>query len=255
MVPPPPPAAPAGALKVAALGNLEVELAGRSALAAMGSARTRELLVFLLLHPAGATKEEVGLALWPEASASQIRNSFHVTLHRLRGVLGHPEAIEVAAGRYALAKNFVAAFDVPQFEAGAKASLAVGQGREGRDGSPARGARALPRRAAARRAGGRVAPRETRPAAAPLSRAAGDRRQKAARRRPEAEAAEVYRRWIAADDLAEVAYRGLMESLEAGGEAAEALKVYRKLAGVLQKELGVAPEPASRAIHDRLLKQ
>ncbi len=68
------------------------------------------------------------------------------------------------------------------------------------------------------------------------------------------EAAAVYRRWIVADDLSEEAYRHLMESLEAGGEAAEALRVYRKLAAVLQKELDVEPEPASQAIHERILR-
>lgn len=46
-----------------------------------------ELLLFLLLHR-DATKDDVGLALWPDASAAQVRNVFHVTLHHLRRTLG-----------------------------------------------------------------------------------------------------------------------------------------------------------------------
>ena len=58
--------------------------------------RPRELLLFLLLHPEGASKEQVGVALWPDASASQLRNSFHVTLHRLRKVLGDPSLVQLS---------------------------------------------------------------------------------------------------------------------------------------------------------------
>ena len=32
--------------------------------------RTRELLVHLLAHPEGRTREQVGLAFWPDASAA-----------------------------------------------------------------------------------------------------------------------------------------------------------------------------------------
>ena len=54
------------------------------------SGKVRELLAFLTLH-SRSTKEQIGLALWPEASSAQLRNSFHVTLHHLRRLLG-PEA-------------------------------------------------------------------------------------------------------------------------------------------------------------------
>ncbi|MBV9879796.1 MAG: AAA family ATPase, partial [Gemmatirosa sp.] len=76
-------------LRVNALGPLQVFVGDRPVeSAAWGSARPRELLVYLLMHPEGRTKEQVGLAFWPDASAAQLRNSFHVTLHRLRKALG-----------------------------------------------------------------------------------------------------------------------------------------------------------------------
>ena len=49
--------------------------------------KVRELLLFLLLHER-VTKEEIGLALWPDSSSAQVRNAFHVTLHHLRRQLG-----------------------------------------------------------------------------------------------------------------------------------------------------------------------
>lgn len=241
-----------GALRVAALGSLQVEVAGTQALEALGSARTRELLVFLLLQPNGASKEEVGVALWPEASASQIRNSFHVTLHRLRGVLGHPEAIQVVNGRYAVDPAFVGFFDVPLFESGAKAALAAAKKGQGvaaelmaavelyrgelLQGEPA-GEWHLERRD------------RLQLLYLELLNAAGQQLCDAGRF---AEASEIYRRFIIADDLAEDAYRRLMVSLEASGQAPEGLRVYKKLSQVLQKELDVEPEPASREIFERL---
>src|SRR2546427_15075 len=73
-------------LTIRALGALQISQAAGPLIWA--SAKPRELLLFLLCHPEGRTREQVGLAFWPEASIEQVRNSFHVTLHRLRKTLG-----------------------------------------------------------------------------------------------------------------------------------------------------------------------
>jgi len=60
-----PPLAPAAAdtLRVLALGPLQVFVGGEAIdTTVWGSARPRELLVYLLMHPDGRTKEQVGLA-------------------------------------------------------------------------------------------------------------------------------------------------------------------------------------------------
>ncbi len=71
-VPVTPPVAPPATdtLRVLALGPLQV-FVGNEAIdtTVWGSARPRELLVYLLMHPDGRTKEQVGLAFWPEASS------------------------------------------------------------------------------------------------------------------------------------------------------------------------------------------
>ena len=69
------------------------------------------------MHPEGRTKEQVGLAFWPDASAAQLRNSFHVTLHRLRKALGtsgvdHPRRTTAIASIPAVLEEF----DVLAFE-------------------------------------------------------------------------------------------------------------------------------------------
>jgi DNA-binding SARP family transcriptional activator len=42
------------------------------------SAKAKELLLYLVCHPAGCTREDLGLAFWPDASTAQVKNSFHV---------------------------------------------------------------------------------------------------------------------------------------------------------------------------------
>ena len=135
-------------LRVLALGPLQV-FAGDRAIdsAAWGSARPRELLVYLMMHPDGRTKEQVGLAFWPEASAAQLRNSFHVTLHRLRKALGNRRLDHARERSLRVDPSVVAEFDVADFErdrrGGAQDVEAAGGGR----GRGARASdRAIPRR-------------------------------------------------------------------------------------------------------------
>ena len=59
---------------------------------------------FLLLHERAA-KEDIGLALWPDASPAQVRNVFHVTLHHLRRLLGPEPWIVFDRGGYRLDRS------------------------------------------------------------------------------------------------------------------------------------------------------
>jgi DNA-binding SARP family transcriptional activator len=66
------------------------------------SARPRELFLHLALHPEGRTREQIGLVFWPDASAAQLRNNFHVTLHHVRKALGRADAVVIERERYRL---------------------------------------------------------------------------------------------------------------------------------------------------------
>ena len=83
-----PPAVEAPPLHIFALGSARVEKEGLPIDSPDLLQKPRELIYFLLSHPEGRTKEQIGLALWPEASTAQLRSSFHDTLYRLRRALG-----------------------------------------------------------------------------------------------------------------------------------------------------------------------
>lgn len=61
------------------------------------------------------------------------------------------------------------------------------------------------------------------------------------------------RRLIELAPFRETGHRILMEALERSGNVAEALRVYDRLRILLRAELGVAPSPAMRDVHRRLL--
>jgi len=112
----------ASRLRVRALGPVEIERDGEPV---EGERRARELLVFLLTQPKGATKEQIGAALWPGTDAARLRNNFHVTLHRLRKMLGGAEWISIENETYCIDRKNVD-FDVDAFESEARAAIRSG---------------------------------------------------------------------------------------------------------------------------------
>ncbi len=241
-------------LRVTALGPLQVFVDGTLVEAsAWGSARPRELLVYLLAHPEGRSKEQVGLAFWPEASAAQLRNSFHVTLHRLRRALGGAEWVTLEQERYRVDPALVEEFDVVLFEReviAARASLKRGEA----------GAAALLERAVARFRGdfldGEPAgdwhlehrDRLQRLYVDALMDLGGhllidDRAEKAI---------DVYRRVLTRDPLHEDAALALMRAHASLGERAQALRVYKRLAESLRSELDAEPGAAVVRLSEQL---
>ena len=108
---------PAGAtVRIFALGPARVEKDGRPIDSPDWIQKPRELLYYLLSHPEGRTKEQIGLALWPEASTSQLRSSFHDTLYRLRRALGGKEWVSFEKGRYTFERSLPYSYDVEAFE-------------------------------------------------------------------------------------------------------------------------------------------
>ncbi len=90
---PGPPPLPAGrpgteTLRLRLLGEATVHLAGRLlAPADWGYAKPRELLCLFASSPP-LSREQIGLALWPELAESQLRNALHSALRQLRRTLG-----------------------------------------------------------------------------------------------------------------------------------------------------------------------
>ncbi|HJQ19235.1 MAG TPA: bacterial transcriptional activator domain-containing protein, partial [Gemmatimonadaceae bacterium] len=239
-------AAPAK-LRVLALGPLQVFVGDRAIEPGVwGSARPRELLLYLLMHPEGRTKEQVGLVFWPDASAAQLRNSFHVTLHRLRKALGGPEWVTLVNDRYRIDPGLVHEFDAASFE------------REVTDARKAlerdeQGASARMDQALARYRGDLLDGEpagdwhlEHRERLQKLYLDAlmllGQRFEVEERH---SKAAEAYRRVLARDELHEEAVLALMRAHAALGERSVALRLYQRFADRMRAELDAAPDTAT----------
>jgi DNA-binding SARP family transcriptional activator len=232
-------------LRLVALGVADVYRAGRRlSTADWRTNRSKELLFYLLHHP-GQTKEQIGAALWPEATPAGLRRSLHDTLYRLRQALGDGQWVVYENGRYTFNRALSYWYDVEAFShtlaqaqqepaqaiAHLQAAVQLVQG-EFLAGT-AVGDWSLPIREGLRQqyldalyqlgellfANGRLV-----------------------------EAAGVYRQAIAHDNLLESAHRELIRCYLALGRPGEAAQQYQLLVQLLADELGVAPAPETTAL-------
>ncbi|HET9949045.1 MAG TPA: BTAD domain-containing putative transcriptional regulator [Longimicrobiales bacterium] len=240
-------------LEVYALGPLRVLRQGRElAAGAWGSFKPKELLLYLLCRPDGATRDQVGLALWPDAGGDRLGNSFHVTLHRLRKALGNGEWVTRLGERYAINPAITCRFDAEVFEFEVSGALI----------DLRRGIPAVDRLTAA--LGLWRGPFLDQEIVGDWHLEVHDRlrrlhlegRMALGRLHAEAGrhdlAAEAYRRVIADDDLHEEAYRRLMLCLARTGDRSQALRLFQKLTALLERDVGARPEPATVEIYERL---
>lgn len=68
------------------------------------------------------------------------------------------------------------------------------------------------------------------------------------------EAIRLYERSIEIDERQERFYRRLMRCYGMAGRFADALSVYESCGKILAAEMGIAPSPATKAVHDALFK-
>jgi DNA-binding SARP family transcriptional activator len=205
-----------------------------------------------LCNPQGVSREQVGAAIWPDASTAQLRNSFHVTMHRLRKGMPDASWIEAVGERYRIAPVVRVLFDVAVFETETVACLR--ELRRGLDPSPRlRATLALYRGdfLQGEKVGDwtlEIQDRLQRLYRDGL-RALGN--QEASRGHFE-EAAGWYERLIAIDELDEDAYRRIMQCRLRMGDRADAARLYQKLVEKLKSELGAQPSPETRAVFQEL---
>jgi predicted ATPase/DNA-binding SARP family transcriptional activator len=234
-------ASPPG-LSVRALGRSVVTVGGR----VLGPedwtyAKPRELLFYLLARP-GSTKGEIGLALWPEASGAELRNSFHTGLKFLRRALGDAARVRFTGGAYHLEPLAALDYDVANFRAAAGPSIDALQRAAklypgdfltdvpvGRWAEPHRDDLRRDYEQVLRKLGGLLA---------------RDQRY--------AESAEAFTRLVTHDPLLEAGHRALMRCYAALGERGRALRQYDELVHVLKAQLGAEPAPETRELHSQL---
>ena len=241
-------------LRVATLGAVRVERDGVSVpLSEWKYAKARELLFLLLVHPQGRTREQIGLALWPEASVEQLRSNLHPVLHHLRRVLGGNEWVAHEGGVYRFDRSRDYTFDADEME-----RLVASAGRANGN----REAAAASLAAAVALYGGDFLEQDPPPTDWYLDRQDALRRlylealsdlgrlSMELGRWRDAEGA--WRKVIARDDLNETAYRELMRCHEHLADRREVLRVYERLTAVLRDELDTEPDAETRTIMERL---
>lgn len=243
-------ALPASALRIEALGPARVARDGTPiGASAWTYAKARELLFFLLEHT-DRTREQIGVAFWPDADAGQLRSSLGTVLKHLRRALGDPGWIVFEGDRYRFDRARAYAYDVETFEvhlarAGdapdaaaaadhLAAALALWRGEYLEDLTVEWAAE---RRAALER---RFLDAATR--LGELRLAAGD---------PQG-AGEAFHRALTRDPYLETAHRGIMRALAADGERNRALRHYQTLVDRLGDELAATPDAATAALAERL---
>jgi predicted ATPase/two-component SAPR family response regulator len=240
-------------LRIYALGPARVEIEGLPIDSPDWIQKSRELLYYLLSYPEGRTKEQIGLVLWPDASTTQLRSSFHDTVFRLRRALGGKEWVVFEKRRYAFDRSLDYSYDVEEYEkhisdARRLESVAPDQailhleeavGLYGGDflEDVAHSEWTLERQDELRRSYG-----ESLLLLGELLAAVGRH----------AEAADAYRKAISHDRFLEEAHRGLMRSQVAVGETGGALRHYEELARMLQEQLGSSPSTETITLYESL---
>jgi DNA-binding SARP family transcriptional activator len=218
--------------------------------------KARELLFFLLCQRP-LTKEQIGAALWPDATPAHMATSFRVALYYLRRALGDSQWILYENKQYAFNRSLPYWFDVETFQRNvteARTRFVAGL----RDQTPIR-----------------LLQSATDLYAGPFLEGcpAGDW-QCQLRQELECEyvnallllgelrvtegqytqALEQYLKVLAVNAYREVAHRGLMRCYAWLGEYGAALRHYHLLADLLRSELGAAPSPETRTLYDQLLQ-
>ncbi len=242
------------ALRVEALGKAAVKVAGRPLDPRdFGYAKPRELLFFLISRP-GSTKAEIGLALWPDASDSELRNGFHTCLKFLRRAMGASARVPFVDGGYRIAAAADLRYDVDEFGTAFRAARAAGEGPD-----------ALPSltTAADLYTGDFLLDVAAGPWTEPIRSELRSRYERIllnlgtllGRQRRFEDAADAFARLIAHDPLLEAGHRGLMRCHAALGDRGRALRTYHDLAGLLHDQMNAAPAAETTALYHHLRQE
>ncbi len=245
-------------LRIFALGPARVLVHNRALTSADWTyTKAKELLFYFIAQPP-ATKAQIGLDIWPDASADQLRNIFHRALHHLRKALGQPDWIVFADDTYSFNRSLNYWCDLHEFEAllgsigsitnlkPADRSAAIqrlesavqlwrGDFVEDLDA----GEWAIFQREELRQ---RYVPALIDLGALHFANAHYDR------------AVAVYRRLLALDAYLELAHRELMRCLVRQGEVGHALQHYQHLREMLKRELQAEPSPETVMVYERITR-
>ena len=218
---------------------------------ALPARKAQALLAYLALRAGGRTPRETLTGLfWAEAGERR----------RARACARHGAAAPRAGRQPARARHPGRHGDPEPRRARPRRHRVRAAGAAGDAGGAGVGGGALSRPAARRRAGGRAGLRGVARVRARAAGRAGPRRASPAVDRHvkggRVEAAtQAATRLLALDSVQEETHRTLMRLYARQGRRAAALRQYQTCVAVLQKELGVEPEPATRRLYLEILQR
>jgi LuxR family maltose regulon positive regulatory protein len=209
------------------------------------AASVRQLLFYLLAH-SPRSRDQIAAVIWPDLPAPRAKATFHTAKFRLKRALGR-EAIYFDGRRYQVHPDMDYWFDVAEFERlleGTGAGRRVEQLQQAitlYQGDFLEDCYAdwclLPRERLRERC------------LEALDELAG----RLLVRRQYRQAIQTLRRGLEMDDLREKFYRQLMRAYALSGRRSQAFAQYQRCAGILERELGTAPSPATTALYRRIL--
>jgi LuxR family maltose regulon positive regulatory protein len=237
------------AVRIYTLGRFEVYLDDEPLARSPKAPRKMLSLLKALICLGGAKVRDHRLvdALWPDDEADAGRAAFNVTLHRLRRLLGHTDAIQVEDGLVSLNPQ-LCWVDALAFE------------RLANQAAQPDGGAASVQPALALYRGNLLPADEDEPWAtaarerlrAKLVRVVGTHARELEARHQWEPAAALYSRGLDADELIESFYQGLMRCQLGLARPAEAMSAYRRLRQVLGATLGLTPSPETEALCRRI---
>jgi DNA-binding SARP family transcriptional activator len=190
--------------------------------------------------------------LWPETEGDKARQALVTTLHRLRKLLRYEKALELSGTKLSLNNRYcwVDAGEMDQVSDKLREILA--DGRFDAD----KAARMTERMLALYRADF-LKNEEEWPWVFPARARCRSRFLQAittmARKWEQqgsfAQAVDLYRRGLEADEFAEEFYQGLMRCCQLQGRTAEGLAIYQRCREILSSSLGIAPSPETESLH------
>ena len=194
-------------------------------------------------------EEDIADVLWPEADGDKAHHSFEMTLHRLRRLIGHPEALQIQDGSLTLNPRYYWV-DVWAFES--ILGEADGKQEAGLTGEAA----SLIQKAIEMYRGPFLSGEIEEPCPIPMRERLRGKFLRSVRWlghyweqvNKYEKALECYQRGLEEDDLAEELYRRLMLCHQRLGQKVEALSAYKRCEKILKDTLGIEPSPETQNI-------
>ncbi len=240
---------------------LHVSVLGEQAIAddltgpRMGSSRAMALVAYLMIHAESRLpRQRIAGLLWPESTDAQALTNLRRELHQLRQVLPGEASLVVTSADLCWRDTQTCRVDLRIFETERQAALAAAADDNG-DAVIAHADRAIAQYRGELLPG--VYDDWVLEARTQLERDCADLCDLLCSARTKkgdlAEASHAARRRIQLEPLEEAGYRALMQLQADMGDRAAAVTSYHHCASVLERELGIIPDPATRLVFQRLL--